>query len=83
MVLDTRAEVITAFAGQASAAAVPTTVVLDREGRPASRIIGLIDKGILETLNKDGTTIVMVTHDPQKAEQTHRIVRLFDGRQVQ
>jgi len=28
------------------------------------------------------TTVVMVTHDQQKAEQTHRIVRLFDGRQV-
>jgi putative ABC transport system ATP-binding protein len=39
--------------------------------------------GILEKLNGDGTTIVMVTHDPQKAEQTHRTVRLFDGRQVQ
>jgi putative ABC transport system ATP-binding protein len=38
--------------------------------------------GILQTLNEDGTTIVMVTHDPQKASQTHRIVRLFDGRQV-
>ena len=30
----------------------------------------------------DKTTIVMVTHDQQKAEQTERIVRLFDGRQV-
>ena len=39
--------------------------------------------GILEKLNSEGTTIVMVTHDPQKAEQTHRTVRLFDGRQVQ
>ena len=39
--------------------------------------------GILGKLNGEGTTIVMVTHDPQKAEQTHRIVRLFDGRQVQ
>jgi putative ABC transport system ATP-binding protein len=37
---------------------------------------------ILQTLNEDGTTIVMVTHDPQKASQTHRIIRLFDGRQV-
>ncbi len=37
---------------------------------------------ILETLNRDGTTIVMVTHDPEKAGQTHRIIRLFDGRQV-
>jgi putative ABC transport system ATP-binding protein len=32
--------------------------------------------------NRDGATIVMVTHDQQKAEQTQRIVRLFDGRQV-
>lgn len=38
--------------------------------------------GILQKLNEDGTTIVMVTHDPQKAGQTHRIIRLFDGRQV-
>jgi putative ABC transport system ATP-binding protein len=39
---------------------------------------------ILEDLNKnEGTTIVMVTHDPRMAEKTHRVVRLFDGRQVQ
>jgi putative ABC transport system ATP-binding protein len=39
--------------------------------------------GILKQLNaRDHTTIVMVTHDQQKAEQTNRIVRLFDGRQV-
>jgi putative ABC transport system ATP-binding protein len=31
---------------------------------------------------KENATIVMVTHDQQKAEQTERIVRLFDGRQV-
>jgi putative ABC transport system ATP-binding protein len=38
---------------------------------------------ILETLNKEQqTTIVMVTHDPRLAERTERIVRLFDGRQV-
>jgi putative ABC transport system ATP-binding protein len=38
---------------------------------------------ILATLNReDKTTIVMVTHDQQKAAQTGRIVRLFDGRQV-
>ena len=39
--------------------------------------------GILKTLNhEDKTTIIMVTHDQQKADQTERIVRLFDGRQV-
>ena len=39
--------------------------------------------GILAGLNRDDkTTIVMVTHDQQKAAQTGRIVRLFDGRQV-
>lgn len=39
--------------------------------------------GILKDLNhQERTTIVMVTHDQQKAGQTHRIVRLFDGRQV-
>ena len=40
--------------------------------------------GILEDLNQqEGTTVVMVTHDPRMAEKTHRVVRLFDGRQVQ
>ncbi|MBV8515915.1 MAG: ABC transporter ATP-binding protein [Acidobacteria bacterium] len=38
---------------------------------------------ILHDLNKkDGTTIVMVTHDERFARRTDRIVRLFDGRQV-
>ena len=40
--------------------------------------------GILEDLNqKERATIIMVTHDPRMAEKTHRVVRLFDGRQVQ
>lgn len=39
--------------------------------------------GLLHGLQRDsGTTIVMVTHDPRLADQTGRIVRLFDGRQV-
>jgi putative ABC transport system ATP-binding protein len=38
---------------------------------------------LLHQLNaEEKTTIVMVTHDQQKAEQTARILRLFDGRQV-
>ena len=38
---------------------------------------------VLHELNGQGTTIVMVTHDPRLAEGTHRTIRLFDGRQVQ
>ena len=38
---------------------------------------------ILDGLNRDlGTTVVMVTHDQEKAERTGRIVRIFDGQLV-
>jgi putative ABC transport system ATP-binding protein len=39
---------------------------------------------ILIQLNqRDGTTIIMVTHDENMAKKTHRLIRLFDGSQVQ
>jgi putative ABC transport system ATP-binding protein len=34
---------------------------------------------LLEELNTEGTTIVMVTHSPGHAEKANRIVQLFDG----
>lgn len=34
---------------------------------------------LLEELNADGTTIIMVTHSPVNAEKAHRIIHLFDG----
>jgi len=37
---------------------------------------------ILEELNNNGTTILMVTHSPMYAEYSHRIVHLFDGQIV-
>ncbi|MEJ7829986.1 MAG: ABC transporter ATP-binding protein, partial [Segetibacter sp.] len=38
---------------------------------------------LLELNKRDGTTIIMVTHDENMAKKTHRLVRLFDGSQVQ
>lgn len=37
---------------------------------------------VLQELNNDGTTVIMVTHDQRQADKTRRVVRLFDGRQV-
>ena len=34
---------------------------------------------LLTELNKDGTTIIIVTHSPSDAEYANRIVQLFDG----
>lgn len=33
-------------------------------------------------LNREGTTVVMVTHDEREARRGHRIVRVFDGQLV-
>ncbi len=37
---------------------------------------------LLTELNKQGTTIIMVTHSPAYAEWGHRTIHLFDGRIV-
>jgi putative ABC transport system ATP-binding protein len=37
---------------------------------------------LLEEMNSEGTTIVMVTHSLDHAERAHRIVNLFDGQLV-
>jgi putative ABC transport system ATP-binding protein len=34
---------------------------------------------LLEQLNAEGTTIIMVTHSPAHADRAHRIMHLFDG----
>ena len=38
---------------------------------------------LLFELNREGTTIVMVTHDEHMARKTQRIVRFFDGRRIE
>ena len=35
---------------------------------------------LLAGLNREGTTVVMVTHSPADSKHAHRIVNLFDGR---
>jgi thiol-disulfide isomerase/thioredoxin len=46
--------VLSAFAGQIAPGAVPTTIILDREGRVAARIVGLIpSRTTLATLIED------------------------------
>jgi putative ABC transport system ATP-binding protein len=37
---------------------------------------------LLAALHRQGSTIVMVTHDPRYAMQAHRVVSLFDGKIV-
>ena len=37
---------------------------------------------LLTELNEEGTTIIMVTHNPADAEYSHRIIRLLDGQVV-
>ncbi|MEQ1514453.1 MAG: ABC transporter ATP-binding protein [Lysobacteraceae bacterium] len=37
---------------------------------------------LLSALHRDGSTIVMVTHDPRSAEQAMRQISLFDGKLV-
>ena len=37
---------------------------------------------LMKSFNDDGTTIVMVTHDPELAERTPRQIRLSDGEVV-
>lgn len=43
-------EAVLALAGQVNPQSIPATIVLDREGRPAARILGRVDPGILGTL---------------------------------
>jgi putative ABC transport system ATP-binding protein len=43
---------------------------------------GLEVMKLLSDLNKEGTTIVMVTHSERDSGYAHRIVNLFDGRVV-
>lgn len=62
----------------------PEIILADEPTGNLDSAMGSEIMDILLQLNKtEGTTIVMVTHDEHMAKKTHRLVRLFDGSQVQ
>ncbi len=76
--------------GQCQRVAIARAIVGDPQIILADEPTGNLDSGmgaevmgLLHELNKeDGRTIVMVTHNESQARDTDRIIRFFDGRQV-
>ncbi len=72
--------------GQQQRVAVARAVVASPQLILADEPTGNLDSAngdevmkLLEDLNNEGTTIVMVTHSPSYADRANRIVQLFDG----
>lgn len=62
----------------------PEIILADEPTGNLDSAMGSEIMAILLRLNeKEGTTIIMVTHDEVMAKKTHRLVRLFDGSQVE
>lgn len=62
----------------------PEIILADEPtGNLDSKMSAEIMQILLELNEKEGRTIVMVTHNEQQARQAHRVIRFFDGRQVE
>jgi len=75
--------------GQQQRVAVARAVVGDQAMILADEPTGNLDSAhgqevmeMLQTLNEEGTTIVMVTHSPSHADYARRTINLFDGHVV-
>ncbi|MGA0559477.1 ABC transporter ATP-binding protein [Larkinella sp. VNQ87] len=60
----------------------PEIILADEPTGNLDSAMGNEIMNILQSLNNEGATIVMVTHDENMAKRTHRLIRLFDGTQV-
>ena len=62
----------------------PEIILADEPTGNLDSVMGNDVMQILTGLNEErNTTIVMVTHDENMARKTHRLVRLYDGSQIQ
>ena len=61
----------------------PKLILADEPTGNLDSKMGIEVMDLLHKLNQeDGRTIVMVTHNESQAQQTQRIIRFFDGRQI-
>jgi len=58
----------------------PEVILADEPTGNLDSRMGAEIMDILQQLNREGTTIVMVTHDEKIAHQTDRIIRMADGK---
>jgi putative ABC transport system ATP-binding protein len=75
--------------GQQQRVAVARALITSPKLILADEPTGNLDSGngeqvmqMLEQMNSEGTTIVMVTHSINHAERAHRVINLFDGEMV-
>ena len=73
--------------GQQQRVAVARALINDAEIILADEPTGALDSGssadllaLLDDLNKQGRTIILITHDNKVAERAHRVIEIADGR---